>query len=133
MLPALQPHQGRPGDLRARLADAEAAGRAVLAGDVSGVPKDQDGPVEAMHALRVAQRSAERARTQATNQYRSLLDTAPAQLREQLRGLGLRQMVDRASRFRPGKALSDPTAATKAASPIRSRKGGIVITISLSR
>ena len=95
--------------------DAEAAGRAVLAGDVSGVPKDQDGPVEAMRALRVAQRSAERARTQATNQYRSLLDTAPAQLREQLRGLGLRQMVDRASRSRPGKALSDPTAATKAA------------------
>ena len=96
-------------------ADAEAAGRAVLAGDVSGVPKDQDGPVEAMRALRVAQRSAERARTQATNQYRSLLDTAPAQLREQLRGLGLRQMVDRASRFRPGKDLSDPMAATKAA------------------
>ena len=96
-------------------ADAEAAGRAVLAGDVSGVQKDQDGPVEAMRALRVAQRSAERARTQATNQYRSLLDTAPAHLREQLRGLSLRQMVDRASRFRPGKVLSDPTAATKAA------------------
>jgi transposase len=96
-------------------ADAEAAGRAVLAGDVSGVPKDQDGPVEAMRALRVAQRSAERARTQTTNQYRSLLDTAPAQLREQLRGLSLRQMVDRASRFRPGKVLSDPMAATKAA------------------
>jgi transposase len=52
---------------------------------------------------------------QATNQYRSLLDTASAQLREQLRGLGLRQMVDRASRFRPGKVLSDPMAATKVA------------------
>jgi transposase len=38
--------------------DAEAAGRAVLAGDVSGVPKDRDGPVEAVRALQVAQRSA---------------------------------------------------------------------------
>jgi transposase len=95
--------------------DAEAAGRAVLAGEVAGTPKAQDGPVEAIRALRVAQRSAERARTQATNQLRSLLDTAPSTLREQLRGLRLRQIVDRVSRCRPGSDLRDPTAATKAA------------------
>ena len=96
-------------------ADAEAAARAVLAGEVSGTPKAQDGPVEAIRALRVAHRSAERARTQATNQLRSLLDTAPATLREQLRGLRLRQLVERAARYRPGDDLRDPLAATKAA------------------
>jgi hypothetical protein len=85
--------------------DAEAAGRAVLAGEVAGSPKAQDRPVEAIRGLRVAQRSAERARTQATNQLRSLLDTAPAALREQLRGLPLRQIVERASRCRPGSDL----------------------------
>ena len=95
--------------------DAEAAGRAVLAGEVAGAPKAQDGPVEAIRALRVAQRSAERARTQATNQLRSLLDTAPAALREQLRSFRLRQIIDRASRYRPDRDLRDPTAATKVA------------------
>jgi transposase len=96
-------------------ADAEAAGRAVLAGEAAGAPKSQDGPVEALRALRVAQRSAERARTQATNQIRSLLATAPVVLREHVRGLRLRQLVDRASRYRPGGDLRNPTAATKAA------------------
>jgi transposase len=95
--------------------DAESAGRAVLAGDVSGIPKAQDGLVESIRMLRVAQRSAERARTQAANQLHSLLDTAPASLREQLRILSLRDLADRASRFRPGANLSDPTIAFKAA------------------
>lgn len=95
--------------------DAEAAARAVLAGDVTGVPKTQDGRVEGIRALRVTHRSAERARTQATNQLRSLLDTAPAPLREQLRTLSLRQLVQRTARYRPGADLGDPTVATKAA------------------
>jgi len=96
-------------------ADAEAAARAVLAGEALGVPKAQDGPVEAIRALRVARRSALHARTQAANQLRSLLDTAPADLREALRGRTLRRIVDAARRFRPAADLAVPAAATKAA------------------
>ena len=45
--------------------DAEAAARAVLAGEASGVPKSADGRVEMIRALRAARRSAMKARTQA--------------------------------------------------------------------
>jgi transposase len=43
--------------------DAEAAARAVLAGEASGVPKSGDGCVEMIRALRSARRSAIKART----------------------------------------------------------------------
>jgi transposase len=45
--------------------DAEAAARAVLAGEASGVPKSADGRVEMIRALQAARRSAIKARTQA--------------------------------------------------------------------
>ena len=57
--------------------DAEAAARAVLAGTAPGRPKGADGEVEMMRALRTARRSAVKARTQAVNQLRALVDTAP--------------------------------------------------------
>ena len=43
--------------------DAEAAARAVLAGEASGVPKSGDGTVEMIRTLRAARRSAVKART----------------------------------------------------------------------
>lgn len=43
--------------------DAEAAARAVLAGETSGVSKSGDGRVEMIRALRAARRSAIKART----------------------------------------------------------------------
>jgi len=43
--------------------DAEAAARAVLAGEASGVPKSADGTVEMIRTLRSARRSAIKART----------------------------------------------------------------------
>jgi transposase len=43
--------------------DAEAAARAVLAGEASGVPKSADGTVEMIRALRAARRSAIKSRT----------------------------------------------------------------------
>jgi transposase len=43
--------------------DAEAAARAVLAGEASGVPKSSDGEVEMIRTLRAARRSAIKART----------------------------------------------------------------------
>jgi hypothetical protein len=53
--------------------DAEAAARAVLAGDAQAVPKDRNGAVGELRALMVARRSAIKVRTQATNQLRALL------------------------------------------------------------
>jgi transposase len=64
--------------------DAESAARAVLAGDAAAVPKAQDGAVEALRTLLVARRSAVKARTQAGNQLRALLITAPPAEREAL-------------------------------------------------
>ncbi len=52
--------------------DAEAAARAALNGEAKGTPKTRTGPVEAIRALRVARRSAMKARTQALAQIRSL-------------------------------------------------------------
>ena len=61
--------------------DAEAAARAVLAGEAVGEPKTGDGRVEMIRALRSARRSAVKARSQAANQLQSLLVTAPEELR----------------------------------------------------
>ena len=101
--------------------DAYAAARAVLSGSAAGEPKARDGRVEAIRALRVARRSAIKARTQAMNQLKALLVTAPAELRESLQGLGRAQLVRTCARFRAGAsgeelaALDDPSAATKIA------------------
>jgi transposase len=90
--------------------DAEAAARAVQAGEVTIVPKATDGQVEMLRSLRVARTTAMRARTQAINALRSLLVTAPAELREQLRGLSAVRLVRVAARLDPGR-LTSPTAA----------------------
>jgi transposase len=47
--------------------DADAAARAVQAGEATGVPKAQDGMVEMLRALRAARATAIKARTQAVN------------------------------------------------------------------
>jgi transposase len=83
--------------------DAEAAARAVMAGTVIGEPKGTDGKVEMIRALRMTRRSA-KARTQAANQLKALLVTAPEELREELRGLSTTKLVRRAARFRPGES-----------------------------
>jgi transposase len=81
--------------------DAENAARAVLAGDVHGAPKAQSGPVEALRAVMVARRSAVKARTQAGNQLRGLVVTAPDELRDTLLPLSLGACVSRCAAFRP--------------------------------
>jgi transposase len=91
--------------------DAEAAARAVLAGQATVAAKTADGAVE---MLRVARRSAVKAHTQAANQLASLVVTAPEPLRQQLRPLGPGQLVATAAGLRPG-PLSTPTAAVKLA------------------
>lgn len=94
--------------------DAETAARTVQAGEAAWAPKANDGTVEMIRALRVARRSAIKARTQAANQLRSVLITAPQQMRDKTRKFSLAQLVDSAARFRPG-ALTTPQAASKLA------------------
>src|ERR671913_2429001 len=93
--------------------DAEAAARAVLAGEASGEPKSADGHVEMIRALRAARRSAIKARTQAANQLQGLRVTAPEELRHRLRGLSTKQLVSVAARFRLGDGPRDVPTATK--------------------
>jgi transposase len=82
--------------------DAEAAARALQADTATGEPKSADGMAEMVRTLHVTRRSALKARTQAANQLRALLVTAPEDLRAQLRGLSTVKLVATAARFRPG-------------------------------
>jgi transposase len=102
--------------------DAYAAAAAVLSGRASAVPKARDGLVEAIRVLRVARRSAIKARTQTINQIHTLLVTAPARLRAQHIGLGKTALVRTLTRLRPGPDLTDPAAATRAALRLLARR-----------
>ena len=82
--------------------DAEAAARAVLAGEALGEPKSGDGKVEMIRTLRSARQSAVKARTQAANQLQALLVTAPEVLRHRLRKLPTKELVATCARLRPG-------------------------------
>ena len=62
--------------------------------------------------LKCAKDSAIKARTQAVNQMKSVVVTAPAELRELLGSLTLAALVSRCKSFRTGR-LDDPTAAAK--------------------
>jgi transposase len=95
--------------------DAEAAARAVLAGETAGEPKSGDGRVEMIRTLRSARQSAVKARGQAANQLQALLVTAPEELRHSLRELPTKQLVTTCARFRPGKEPDDVRTATKIA------------------
>jgi transposase len=102
--------------------DAEAAARAVLAGEASGVPKSGDGRVEMIRVLRAARRSAMKARTQAANQLQGLRVTAPEQLRQRLRGLSTKELVSVAARFRLAGGPSDVPKATRFALRLVARR-----------
>jgi len=82
--------------------DAISAARAAFSGDACGAAKTQDGNVEAIRVIRVARLSARRARTQALNQMRSLISTAPDPIREELRHLSVARLLERVASFRPG-------------------------------
>lgn len=79
----------RPNRLKRRLqgksdtTDAENAARAILAGEAKAIPKKQNGTVEALRFLIVTRRGAVKGKTQAINQIRALLVTAPDEIRKQ--------------------------------------------------
>ena len=92
--------------------DAEMAARAVLAGVAGATPKSGEGEVEMIRMLKIARDSAVKARTQAVNQMKALVITAPAGLRETLDNLATSDLATRCNGFRPGR-LDNPTAAVK--------------------
>jgi transposase len=96
--------------------DAEAAARAALGRVRTGLPKQRDGQVEALRALRIARRSAVRQRADTQRQIKALIVTAPEPLRGQMRGLGDRQLLQTCATLRPDHARAgDPATATKIA------------------
>jgi transposase len=95
-------------------ADAIEAARAAASGRAKGKAKTRDGNVEAIRVLRVAKCSARKDRTRALNQLRSLVSTAPDELRAQLRGLSIFRLVHRVAGLRPA-GRTDVVNATKIA------------------
>jgi transposase len=57
--------------------DAEGAARSVVSGQATGIPKSADGNVEMIRVLRVARRSAMRAKISTINQLHALVVSAP--------------------------------------------------------
>ncbi|QCX82708.1 Transposase IS116/IS110/IS902 family protein (plasmid) [Streptomyces sp. YIM 121038] len=95
--------------------DAYGAATAVLSGRADGIPKSRNGIVKAIRALRVVRKSAVKARTQTINQIRTLIVTAPSAVRDKLRGLSARELVDTLARCRPTGELDDPACAVRIA------------------
>lgn len=94
--------------------DAESAARSALNGEATAIPKSGDGLVEALRALRLARRSAIKARTQAGLQIRDLVLTAPSSLREILEPLSTHDRALTCSRMRPT-SQNDPVQIIKKA------------------
>jgi transposase len=64
--------------------DAEMAARAVLSGQATATPKAGEGTAEMLRTLKMVKDSAVKARTQAVNQIKAIVITAPATLRQEL-------------------------------------------------
>ena len=64
--------------------DAESAARSVLSGQATAIPKSHNGVAEALRIIAVARRSAVKAKTQAINQLRAILVSAPEEIRDRL-------------------------------------------------
>jgi len=91
--------------------DAEMAARAVLAGVARDQPKSGVDEVEMIRMLKSTKDSAMKARTQAINQMKALVVTAPVELRAVLSGLSASQLVARCAGWRNGQPETPTTAA----------------------
>lgn len=93
--------------------DAENAARAVLSGQARAVPKAGDQSVEMIRHVKVARDTAVKARTQAMVALKTLLITAPSDLREQLETIhGKKALIKRCAGLRPG-SIASPSASAK--------------------
>lgn len=96
--------------------DAIAAAKAALAGQRTGTPKQRDGRVEALRNLRVARRSAVEQRADTQRQIKTLIVTAPDDLRARLRGLAVTRLIATCANLRPDRAdAASPATAVKLA------------------
>ncbi len=106
-------HRRRHG--KSDTADAIAAARAVQSQEATGAPRGHNGNAESLRMIRVADRSAVKARTQAINQLRSLISTGPDELTATLKPKTGRAIVETAASFRPAAHRSDPITTAKLA------------------
>ncbi len=96
--------------------DAIQAAKAALAGERTGTPKQRDGRVEALRNLRVARRSAIDQRADTQRQIKTLIVTAPDELRARLRGLTVKQLIATCASLRPDQTdAATPVTAVKIA------------------
>ncbi|GJN99923.1 hypothetical protein NJB1907f44_37430 [Mycobacterium marinum] len=95
--------------------DAYAAAEAVLSERAIGTKKIGTGIVESIRAPHTTRAGAVKARTAAMNELRTLLITAPADLRDKLRGLAPAALVAACARLRPTGEATDPQTAVRAA------------------
>ncbi len=109
--------------------DAEAAARAVQAGQATVAPKTGTGQVVMIRSLRVARQTAMRARTQAINAIKALLVTAPVEFREQLRDLPTATLVAAAAALVPGPITSPLAAASFALRTLAHRHQALSVEI----
>jgi transposase len=92
--------------------DAIQAARAALAGERTGTPKQRDGRVEALRNLRVARRSAVEQRADTQRQIKTLIVTAP----DELRALSVTKLIATCASLRPDRAdTATPATAVKLA------------------
>ncbi len=103
--------------------DAEMAARSVLAGVARDYPKSGLDGVEMVRMLKIVKSSAIKARTQAINQIKALIVTAPLDLRHELVSLDVSRLVARCARFRPG-YLATPAGAANYSLRLLARRHG---------
>jgi transposase len=97
---------------KADLSDAESAARAFLSGEVTAKPRGNDASVAMIRSLRIPREAFVNQRTQAINQLRALIVTAPAELRESLADLTAKQLIERVAHFRIG-GVTSPAEASR--------------------
>jgi transposase len=102
--------------------DAEAAARAVLAGTATTTPKTGTGTVEMIRMLKRVKDSATKARTQAINQLKAVLVTAPPELREALTGLPQTSLLSRCAAPPVTGPLETPTQAAERSLQLLARR-----------
>lgn len=96
--------------------DAVQAAKTALAGERTGVPKQRDGRIEALRNLRVARRSAVDQRADTQRRIKTLIVTAPDDLRERLRSLGVKDLITTCANLRPDRTgAASPATAVKIA------------------
>ena len=111
--------------------DAVQAAKTALAAQRTGTPKRRDGRVEAVRCLRVARRSAVDQRADAQRQIKTLIITAPDDLRERLRALPVKTLIANCAGLRPDRAdaASPATAVTIALRSLARRHQSLTVEI----